>query len=465
MKRKNNSMMKKTYWIFAILSFVSFTLQAQNTFKKWSLEECINYAIQNNINIKQKEIQRQDAEIRVNTAKMSRLPDLNAGMGQNWSFGRSNNNETGIYENQQTSNSRLNIQSSTPIFTGFRINNEIKKTKLDLEAATYSLSKAKEDMSINVASLYLQVLFNKEILRVNEEQLQLSKDQVKRTEQLVDVGKSPLSQLYDIKAQVAKDEVNVTQAKNNLQLALLDLAQSLELQSVTNFDVVEPNITNVVENNMQSIIHPDNIYKNAITFKPAIKEQEILLESSKADLNIAQSGYYPKLNLDLSYNNGYFYNYSMEGKELSNGEVYHNPSFSDQFKDNAGEVIGLSLSIPIFNRFQVRNQVKSARLNIQNQQLNLDNTKKALYKEIQTAYYNATGAQDKYISSEKAVDASQLSFKYAQERYEAGKSTVFEFNEAKTKLVQSQSEQIQAKYEYIFRTKILDFYNGMKITL
>lgn len=457
--------MKKVILYTIITCFVCTVSQAQETIKKWSLRECINYAIEHNIQIKQKAIDKENAEIQLNTAKMSRLPDLNAGAGQSWSFGRSNNNQSGIYENQQTANSSVSVESFTPIFTGFRINNEIKKNKLDLEAATYSLARAKEDMSVNIASLYLQVLFNKEILKVNEEQLRLSLEQVKRTQQLVDVGKAPLSQLYDIKAQVAKDEVSVTQATNNLQLALLDLVQNLELQTINNFDIEEPDTQDVMEENMQSIIYPDHIYNNAITFKPMIKEQESLLESSKANLKIAQSGYYPKLNLALRYGNSYFYNYSMEGKKLESGEVWHNESFSNQLKNNGGEYIGLSLSIPIFNRFQVRNQVRSVRLNIQNQQLALDNSKKTLYKEIQTAYYSATGAQEKYRASEKAVIASQESFKYAQERYEAGKTTVFEFNDAKTKLTQSLSEQIQAKYEYIFRSKILDFYNGIEINL
>jgi outer membrane protein len=162
--------------------------------------------------------------------------------------------------------------------------------------------------------------------------------------------------------------------------------------------------------------------------------------------------------LNLQYNNNYYYNYNLK-------EGYSNTPFSDQIKNNAGEAIGLSLSIPIFNRFQVRNKVKSARLDIQYQQFTLDNTKKTLYKEIQTAYLNATASQEEYRSSAKAVEASQESFKYAEERYEIGKASVFEFNESKTKLIKSLSEQIRAKYDYIFKAKILDFYNGIPITL
>lgn len=455
--------------ICLILSALSFTgVYAQDS-KKWTLEDCINHAIEHNLNIKQLQVQKENAEIDVNTAKMSRLPNLNAGIGQNWSFGRGQTS-SGLYESQTLSNSNLNISSSTPIFTGFQISNQIAKSKLDLEAATQQLERAKEDLSLNITSLYLQVLFNKEILKVNEEQLALSALQVGRTKTMVEVGKVPSSQLLDIEAQVAKDRVNVIQAKNTLELSLLDLAQSLELERASFFDIESPVIENVIEEYMKSVLPPDVIYANAVTVKPVVKEQEMRLESAKKSLKIAQSGYYPTLNLSLSYGNSYYYNHSMEGEVIggedpSTSYVWHNKSFSDQFKDNAGESIGLSLNIPIFNRFQVRNRVRSAKLNIQNQQFTLDNSKKTLYKEIQTAYLNATAAQEKYRASRQAVIASTEALKYAQERYEIGKSSVYEFNEAKTKLIQSQSEQIQAKYDYIFRTKILDFYNGIAIKL
>ncbi len=457
--------MKKLSWPILVV-FSVITMQAQDSLKIWSLENCINHAINNNISIKQLQLGKEDAAIQLNTSKASRLPDLNAGVGQNWNFGRGQTS-TGIYESQTLSNSNINISSSIPLFTGFRINNEIKKSELDLKAATHSLEKSKEDLALNVASLYLQVLFNKEILKVSEEQLSLSKIQVEKTKSLVEAGSVPKSQLYDIEAQVAKDEVTLIQSKNTLNLSLLDLAQSLELERTSNFDIVVPEIQDAIAEYMNSLQHPDAIYNNAIASKPVIKEKETKLESAKKSMKIAESGFYPKLNLGLSYSNNYFYNYSIEGtpNPLSPGEFLHNKSFSEQFKDNAGESIGLSLSIPIFNRFQVRNQVNSAKLNIINQQFELENTKKTLYKEIQTAYLNATAAQEKYRSTGKAVEASQESFKYAQERYGVGKSSVFEFNEAKTKLVQSLSEQIQAKYDFIFRSKILDFYNGLPIKL
>jgi Outer membrane protein len=447
--------MKRTLFIVLSCLCIGWGAQSQEIQRQWSLEECIRYAIDHNIDIRQRKLQKDNAEIDLNTTKMSRLPNLNAGMGQSWSFGRSNNNLTGIYENRSSSNSSFSISSSTPLFTGFRIPNEIERDKLNLQAAVQNLEKAKEDLSLQVANLFLQVLFNKEILKINEEQLNFSTEQITRTEVLVDAGKVPRSQLYDIKAQAAKDELSVVQARNNLELSLLDLAQSLELESTENFDVSEPQTPDVIEAYMQSVIPPDAVYDHAVHVKPAVKEQEFRVESSKKEVKIAQAGYMPTLSLSLGYNNNYFYNYKSD----------NNTSFADQIKNNGGENIGLSLSIPIFNRFQVRNRVRSARLGILNQELILENVKKTLYKEIQTAYLNAVSSQEKYRSSEKAVEASRESFKYAEERYGVGKSSVFEFNEAKTKLLQSQSEQIQAKYDYIFRAKILDFYNGIPIKL
>jgi len=438
---------------FFIICCCLFSILNAQT-KQWSLEECIQHAIENNISIKQIELQKETAEINLNTSQMSRLPNLNAGVDQRFSFGRTST-QTGLYENLTQSNTSLSLSSSTPLFTGFRISNEIARNKLELNAATENLEKAKEDLSLNIASLFLQVLFNKELLKINQEQLGLSQSQIERTRVLVDVGKVPMSQLYDIESQVAKDEVSVIQAENNLNLSFLDLIQSLELEQSTEFDIYAPEVGDVIAEYMGSVQPTHIVFDNAVNIKPAIKEQQYRLGSAEKSLNIAKSGYLPTLNLGLGYGTNYFYLYNSA----------KNISFSEQFNNNRGEYINLNLSIPIFNRFAVRNQVRSAKLNIENQQLMLDNTKKTLYKEIQTAYLNATAAQEKYRASDKAVKASSESFKYAQERYDVGKSSVFEFNEAKVRFIQSQSEQIQAKYDYIFRTKILDFYNGIPIQL
>lgn len=430
---------------------------AQESPKQWSLEECIRYAIENNIDLKQKELERQNQEVTLHTSKYSWLPSLNANVGENFGFGRSESKD-GLIVDRNSANTSASIQLSMPVFDGFKIPNDIAARKLDLKASIETLNKAKEDLSINVASYFLQVLYNKEMLKIAELQVALSSEQVTKTEALYNAGKVPVSQLYDMKAQLAKDEVTLTESRNNVKLALLDLTQSLELErDGENFDVREPETGDAVEQYMSSIIPPDQVFDYAVGVKPQVKEQEYLLESQKKMLKVAQAGYYPKLNFSAGYSNGYYHNFG-------DGD-YNNASFSDQLKNNGQKSIGLSLSIPIFNRFQVRNSVRSARIAIHNRELIMENTKKTLYKEIQQAYYNATAAQEKYVSSDKSVDASKIAFSYAEERYGAGKSTVFEYSEAKTKYAQSLAEQTQSKYNFIFRAKILDFYNGTPITL
>lgn len=444
--------------LYSITFFASsvFALQteAQEAGKQWTLEECIQYAIDHNIDLKQKEQVHASKEVDLNTSKNSWLPNLNASLGQNFDFGRSPSKD-GIIVDQNSANSSFNIQTSMPLFTGLRIYNEIQMRKLDVKAATENLNKAKDDLTIGVTSYYVQVLYNKEILRVADLQVELSKDQINKTEAMVNAGKVPLSQLYDIKAQLAKDEVTQTDARNNVNLALLDLAQALEMEaSGQSLNIADPIGSNPVALYMSSILPPDDIYLHAITFKPQIKEQEYLLESNKKALKVAKAAYFPQLSLNAFYSNGY-YHYN-QGTNIS---------FSDQLKQNERKNIGFSLSIPLFNRLTTRNAVRSTRIAIINQELMVENTKKTLYKEIQQAYYNAVAAQEKYNASEKSVIATQEAFKYAEERYNAGKSTVFEFNDAKTKYAQSLAEQAQAKYDYVLRTKILDFYNGTPIKL
>jgi outer membrane protein len=432
-------------------------LAANAQTRQWTLEECIRHAIEHNIDLKMQAQEQQLREIELNTSQHSWLPNLNAGMGQNFDFGRSESRE-GVIVDRTSANSSGSLQTSMPVFDGFRIINDIAARKLNLQAATEALNKAKDDLSVGVASYFLQVLYTKEIQTVAELQVALTAEQVGKTEALVQTGKVPASQLYDIQAQLAKDEVTLTEAKNNVRLALLDLAQALELERLeADFDIALPEIRDVIAENMESLVPPEDIYDRAVAVKPQIKQQEYLLESQKRMLKVAQSGYYPKLNLNASYSNGY-YRYS------GSNDIVNIP-FADQLRQNERKTVGLSLTIPIFNRFEVRNGVRSARVNIANRELMMENSKKALYKEIQQAYYNAAAAQEKYIASSKAVEAGRQSFQYAEARYDAGKCTVFEYNEAKTKYAQSLSEQAQAKYNFIFRAKILDFYNGMPIAL
>lgn len=432
------------------ISIICCSISAQS---KWNLRQCIDYAIENNIEIKQQALEVENTKIDLSTSKNSRLPDLNASLSHSFSFGQSTDYNTNMSRMTNTSGSRFSLESTMPLFTGFKIPNEIKMNELNLQASIEGLEKAKENLQVQVASLFLDVLFKKEILKAYQEQEDLSRQQVERTQILVDAGKIPLSQLFDIKAQLAKDELNVTTSNNEVNLSILNLTQALNLNT-SDFDVEEPQLDNLIVESEASLFSVPQIYQEALGIKPQVKEAVYNIESSKKSLKVAQSGYYPKLNFGIGYGTAAQRVYGVD-----------NPSFRTQIKDNGSEYISFSLSIPIFNRFQVRNKVRAARLQIQNNELILDNVKLNLYKEIQQAHQSATSAKAKYKSTETAYAAAAEAYKYAQDRYSVGKSTVFELSESQTKLLTSKSEQIQAKYDFLFRTKILDFYRGIDIDI
>ncbi len=419
--------------------------------KKWSLEDCINYAIAHNIDLKQKEKEQEQSEIELSTSKLSWLPNLNANIGQNFDFGRSPN-ETGIYENQGASNTSLSVNTGMPLFDGLKTPADISAKKLNLKASVESLNKAKNDLSLGITSYYIQVLFNKELLEIAKLQVELTEQQVIKTEALYKAERIPESQLYDIKAQLANDEVTLTEAQNNVNLALLELAQSLELERQTDdFDIVTPEINDAVMQYINSLLPPDEIYERAITFRPEIKEQQYLFESQQQQIRVAQSGYIPNLSLNAGINSGFY--------------SQRPGSFGTQLDNNLRTFVGFSLSIPIFNRLQVKNSVRTAKLGAVSRELMIESTKKTLYKEIQQAFYNATASQKKLDASEKSVIAGKEAYAYAEIRYNEGKSSVFEYNEAKTKYAQSLAELAKAKYDFILRSKVLDFYNGTPIKL
>ena len=423
----------------------------------WTLEACIRHAIAHNVELKQRAEEQNTRQIELHTGEHSWLPSLNASVGQNVDFGRSPSKDATIVD-RNSANSSFGIQMNMPVFDGFRIPNTIAARRLNLQAATAALDKAKEDLAVNVASFFLQTLYTREIRRIAELQVALTAEQTERTDALVNAGKLPASQLYDMRAQLAKDEATLTEARNNHSLALLDLAQALELERFdSNFDIVAPDIDDPVAALSAGLLPPEDIYVNAVAVKPQVMEQHYLLESQKRMLRVAQSNYYPSLHLNASYGNGYYRYFGMNDAA--------NVPFGDQWRQNERKTVGLSLTIPLFNRFEVRNSVRTARVSIRTRELMLESVRKTLRKEIQQAYFNAIAAQDQYIASGKSVEASREAFSYAEERYGAGKSSVYEYGEAKTKYAQSLSQQAQAKYNFIFRAKILDFYNGVALTL
>ncbi|MFA6873257.1 MAG: TolC family protein [Bacteroidaceae bacterium] len=432
----------------AALNTSAQTQQTQNPQKSWSLRECIDYAITHNISIQQSKITADQSAISVNTAKWARLPNLNGSAGENWTFGRTTSPVNNTYSDINTANTSLSINTSIPLFTGMKLPNQYTLAKLNLKADLADLAKAKEDLSINVASYYLQTLLNKELSIVAQNQVALAKEQLQRINKLYELGKSAPVEVAEAKATLSQDELSAVQADNTYKLSLLDLSQLLELPTPDGFTLVYP------QNKLMltKLTPPDDIYTQAIHSKSSVMAAKYRLEGSAKSIIIAKSAYLPELSLNAGLGSNY---YTISGTSSK--------SFSSQMKNNLNKYIGLSLSVPIFNRFSTRNQVRSMRLQRQNYALQLDQTKKTLYKEIQQAWYNALAAESKYTSSEAAAKASEESFMLMSKKYENGKATAVEYNEAKTNLKKAQSDKIQAKYDYLFRTKILDFYNGQPI--
>jgi outer membrane protein len=437
--------MKKS--IFTICLYIGcFQLQAQDV---WNLQRCIEHAINHNLSIKQQEASRNQSEVELNTAKWSRLPNLNGNVGQSFNFGRAIQADN-TYGNRNTRNTNFSVGTNIPLFTGLQIPNNIGLARLNLKAATEDLQKAKEDISIQVASFYLQVLFSKELMKVAESQVSLSKKQLERKVTFYQNGKASEAEVYEAKARVAQDELSAVQAENNYQLALLDLTQLLELPTPDGFQIATPELDITLGN----LTLPEDIYIQALLNKPVIKAAQYRLEGADKTIRIAQSAYYPQLNFGAGLSTNY---YNMSGIE--------NASFSSQWHQNFNKYMQLSLSIPIFNRFSTRNRVKSAKIQKNALQWRLEETKKALYKEIQQAYYNALAAEAKFKSSQSASEAAEASFQLMNEKYANGKATATEYNEMRTNWMRALSDHIQARYDYLFRSKILDFYKGLPLIL
>ena len=445
--------------------------------KQWSLRECCDYAVSHNISVKQQENQLRQRELQLETAKASRLPDLSAGASQNFSFGRGLTAQN-TYTNTNTSSTSFSIGTSVPLFTGFQIPNQIKLNKLNLEAATQDLEKAKNDIRMQVAQAYVQILYDMEMVDVARRQIDIDSMQVVRLQAMVDNGKASGAELSQQQATLAQSRLTATQADNNMQLAILTLTQLLELPTPDGFSVIRPNLTSegtAVANSKLDTLHsklytlnstldtlhstlytlnstlpsPDAIYAEALTVKPEIQSAQIAVTAAERNINIAKAGNYPSLSLSGGMGTNY---YTTSG--------FKSDGFGKQLKNNFSQYIGLNLSVPIFNRYQTRNSIRSAQIDQQNQLLQLDNTKKTLYKEIQQVYYNAIAADAKCKSSEQASRSAQDAFTLMQAKYENGKANITEFNESKNNYLRAESDLVQARYEQLYQQALILFYRG-----
>lgn len=431
--------MKTRYNLFLLSMLCSlFVVSAQ---QQYTLQECINIALENNRNIKQQDLNKQQKEIAYNQARMNLLPNLNASAGQSFIFGRSIGFDN-VYQNTNSSQSSFSINSNITLFDGLKMKYNIDARKTEVYISEADLEKIQDDIVMSVSTAFLQVLMNKELLQIANDQIELTQINIVRLNELVNSGKIARGELYELEAQQAKEEFNQIQADNNLKLSLLDLAQIMELEEFDNFDVFVPDDIMVDED---ILVSPSIIYESALVARPEIRGAQYRVESSEKEILIAKSAYYPSLSFGASMGSGY---YNMNGRD--------NAAFGTQLKNNRSTSLGFSLNIPIFNKFQIRNSVKNAQIALEYNRIEVDKTKIALRKKIEQAYYNAIGAESRWEAARKSEVASQEAYRFAEQKYENGRGTPYELSQAKSNLAKVLSDQAQAKYEYVFRLKILE---------
>lgn len=412
---------------------------------EWTLAECIDHALEHNISVRQSTIAVEKQEVALNTAEGKRLPTLSGGARESFSFGRGLT-EDNTYANTNTTSTSFSLGADMTLFNGFRIKNSIELSRLDLESAMNDLSKARDDIRVAVAKAYVQILYDMEIAAVAGSQVEIDSLQVERLREMASQGKSSRAEVSAQEATLAQSRVTLSQAENSLTLALLDLSQLLELPSPVGFTIARPSTEGVRD---RLLLTPEAIYEEAVEIKPVVKSELIRLKSAERNIALAKSSFMPSLSVSGGVGSNY---YSSSGR-VSKG-------FGTQMTDNFSQSLGISLNIPVFSGFANRNQMRTARLQLDHQKLQLESARKSLFKEIQQAYYNALGARDKYTSSLAAARSAEDAFELARAKYENGKSGITEFNEAKTRYMSAESELVKARYEYLYQSELLDFYRG-----
>lgn len=447
-------MIKKNFLALLFVFFVSTSLFSQ---EKWSLERCIEYALENNLQIKLQELNTRMNQNYLLQSKASILPSLNAGSSQSFTYGRSIDFFTNLPVDDNNQAFSYQVTSQFNIFNGFQTINTIKQNSLLLKASEKDLEKMQNDISLNIAAAYLQILFAIEQLGIAQNQAETSGLQVERTKALVDAGSLPMGSLLEIQAQLAVEELRLVNAKNTLSMSYLTLTQFLDLPSSKEFEIEIPDFANFpIESLAYSV---DEIFGTALDIQPQIQSGELNLQSAMKGLSIARGRRSPRLTL-----NGYYQ--STYRILVRDGEVFGNPDpFWDQLDNNQSKSFSIGLSIPIFNAYQVSTGIKNARINVQNYDYQLQIRKNQLYKEIQQAYADAVSAFENYQASTKAVTSSEEAFRYTEQRFNVGLVTSVDYNTSKNQLTRVQSDLLRSKYEYIFKINILEFYLGNQISL
>ncbi|MCX7546775.1 TolC family protein [Xanthomarina sp. F1114] len=441
--------------------FVGVSTFAQD--KKWSLEECVNYALENNISIKQTELDTKTADEELTSAKGNFLPNLSGSATQNWNFG-SFIGQDGNRVSRDSRGNSFGLNTGVTLFNGFRNTSMYKQAQLGIESSILQLNILKDNISVNVVNQYLNILLNKENLKVAQEQIEITEKQVTQVTELVNSGVKPQADLYEVQAQLATDNEKLTNVENSLDLAKLGLTQLLQIPS-EGFDVeeIEMHLPEVLVEHKNS----KEIYDYALQNRPEIKKAELDIENSELAIDIAKSAYYPTLSFGAGLGTSYQHFQGQEDLRIiyddpldpSSFQIIEN-GFTQQLEDNLGYNFGFSLNVPIFNRMQTKVSVNKAKINNERIAYSLDQAKQDLRSTIEQSYTDAKAALKQFEASRISLSAQQESFKNAQESYNSGVMNSFEFEQVRNRLVNAEANLINAKYNFVFTTKVLDFYLG-----
>jgi len=446
-KIKINIMIEKNI-LFTFL--FSTTLFSQGNIEIISLQDAIDIALEKNINIKQSELNLKNSELSKSDAIGNFLPNIGASANHQWNVGRGINVTTNIIEEITTQFSSATASVGLPVYSGSRNVYQLHRANLEILASKYQLEDIKDDVKLFVANSYLQIMFNKEILKVQKSQLEITKEEYKRTKDLIESGIFSPRQIFEIEANLASQEQNVVLAENNLRDVKLNLAQVLLIDNYESFDIADEDFSipfsDILENS------PKEIYEKAKTFRNDIKLAETNISIAEKDINIAKSFRLPSLTS--------FYSFNTRVSYLENA-----PSFNDQLDFNKGQTYGFGLNIPIFQGKAISNNIERSKINLDRLKFQYEQEKLNLENTINQAYNDLVGAIKFYEASNKTVKSLESAFEDASDRFLLGSLNSFDFIQSKQLYEAAVSENIRAKFDYIFRLKVLEFYFGLPLSI
>lgn len=441
--------------------FIGTLAQAQ--VKKWTLQECVDYALKNNISIQLTTLDNKTAAIEKTAAVGGFLPNVNANASHSWNIGLNQNITTGLLENQTTQFTSAGLNANVPIYSGLQNINRLRRANLSILAAQFQLSKMKDDISLNVANAFLQILFNKENLKVQKELLANDNKQFTRTDELVKAGVLPRGDLLDVTATVASDKQKVVAAENILFLSKLSLAQLLQLDDFQNFDTAEDNYE--AKQSATMLESSENIIAKAKQDRVELKIAKANLDIAQKDISIAKGAYQPSLTGFYSFSTRASNSGRITGVDGMGNPILSNPlPLFDQFSNNKGHNFGVQLNIPILNGFTVKNNVGRSKIAYERTQIASKQAELDIERNVFTAITDAKGAINAYEAAVTALEARTEALNYAKEKYDVGLMNSFDFNQAQTLYANAQSEVLRTKYDSIFKVKVVEFYFGIPIT-